>query len=167
LVAGVFAGATLAVVATAYAQEHHEGLVRALESALLHVDVSGGAVAVTTTNTGPIAVATKTPNVFRFVFTPTPGLLTEGDTTQFTNTSGQLLVLDQLSVTTDGPLPFVATIHSGSEGYENYFQFPPPTGNWIALNQLIKLYLLPGDSLSTRGGTNGTTISYSWSGHYE
>ena len=153
LLAGFFAGAVLATAATAFAEERHD-LVKIIESVLLNVNVTGGQVSVTASTPLPVAVAAHTP--FRTLTSVGPG-----ETTLTTNTSNQLLVIDAVSATPVNATAFVATIHSGSAAYENYFAFPTN----IALYQLTKLYLLPGDSLSTR--SDGSGVLYSLSGHYE
>jgi hypothetical protein len=153
LTAGLFAGLILGTAATAFAEDRHD-IVRIIESVLLNVNVTGGQVNVSASRPLPVTLATQT--VFRSL-----NSVGGGETTLFTNTSSQLLVIDALSATPTGATGFVATIHSGSTAYENYFAFP----NNIALNQLTKLYLLPGDSLSTR--SDGAGIIYSFSGHYE
>jgi hypothetical protein len=153
LTVGLVAGLVLGTAATAIAEDHHS-VVRIVESVLLPVNVTGGQVNVSATTPLPVTLATQT--VFRSF-----NSVGAAETTQFTNTSGQVLVIDALSATPTGSTGFVVTIHSGSTAYENYFTF----ANQFALYQLTKLYLQPGDSLSTR--SDGFGIIYSFSGHYE
>jgi hypothetical protein len=153
LTAGLFAGLILGTAATAVAEERHD-IVRIVESVLLNVNVTGGQVAVTANAPLPVTQAAHT--IFRSLNSNGGG-----ETTCFTNTTSQLLVLDELTATPSGATGFVLTIHSGSTAYENYFSFP----NQIAHSEMTKLYLLPGDSVSTR--SDGAGIIYGFSGHYE
>jgi hypothetical protein len=153
LAAGLLAGLLLGTAATAFAEERHD-LVRIIESVLLNVNVTGGQIAVTAN--APLPVIHAAPAIFRSLNSNGGG-----ETTCFTNTTGQLLVIDELTATPTGATGFVVTVHNGAKAYENYFAFP----NQIAFSEMTKLYLLPGDSLSTR--SDGFGIIYGFSGHYE